>query len=35
MDTMMEEIHLDTSDPAAASTAFYSNKTLSAWQEQR
>jgi hypothetical protein len=29
-DTMMEKIHLDTSGPAAASTAFYSNKTLSA-----
>jgi hypothetical protein len=29
-DTMMEEIHLDTSGPAAAPTAFYSNKTLSA-----
>jgi hypothetical protein len=27
---MMEEIHLDTSGPAAAPTAFYSNKTLSA-----
>jgi hypothetical protein len=27
-DTMMEEIHLDTSGPAAAPTAFYSNKTL-------
>jgi hypothetical protein len=26
-DTMMEEIHLDTSDLAAAPTAFYSNKT--------
>jgi hypothetical protein len=26
-DTMMEEIHLDTSDPAAAPTTFYSNKT--------
>jgi hypothetical protein len=26
-DTMMEEIHLDTSGPAAALTAFYSNKT--------
>jgi hypothetical protein len=26
-DTMMEEIHLDTSGPAAAPTAFYSNKT--------
>jgi hypothetical protein len=25
MDTMMEEIHLDTSCPAAAPTAFYSN----------
>jgi hypothetical protein len=30
MDTMMEEIHLDTSGLAAAPTAFYSNKTLSA-----
>jgi hypothetical protein len=30
VDTMMEEIHLDTSSPAAAPTAFYSNKTLSA-----
>jgi hypothetical protein len=29
-DTMMEEIHLDTSGPAAALMAFYSNKTLSA-----
>jgi hypothetical protein len=29
-DTMMEKIHLDTSGPAAASTVFYSNKTLSA-----
>jgi hypothetical protein len=29
-DTMMEEIHLDTSGPATAPTAFYSNKTLSA-----
>jgi hypothetical protein len=29
-DTMREEIHLDTSGPAAAPTAFYSNKTLSA-----
>jgi hypothetical protein len=29
-DTMIEEIHLDTSGPAAASMAFYSNKTLSA-----
>jgi hypothetical protein len=29
-DTMMEEIHLDTSGPAAAPTAFYSNKILSA-----
>jgi hypothetical protein len=29
-DTMMEEIHLDTSGLAAAPTAFYSNKTLSA-----
>jgi hypothetical protein len=29
-DTMMEKIHLDTSDPAAAPTAFYSNKTMSA-----
>jgi hypothetical protein len=29
-DTMMEEIHLDTSGPVAALTAFYSNKTLSA-----
>jgi hypothetical protein len=29
-DTMMEEIHLDTSGPAATPTAFYSNKTLSA-----
>jgi hypothetical protein len=29
-DTMMEEIHLDTFGPAAALTAFYSNKTLSA-----
>jgi hypothetical protein len=28
-DTMMEEIHLDTSGPAAALMAFYSNKTLS------
>jgi hypothetical protein len=27
-DTMMEEIYLDTSDPTAAPTAFYSNKTL-------
>jgi hypothetical protein len=27
-DTMMEKIHLDSSGPAAASTAFYSNKTL-------
>jgi hypothetical protein len=27
---MMEEIHLDTSGPAAAPTVFYSNKTLSA-----
>jgi hypothetical protein len=26
-DTMMEEIHLDTSSPAAAPMAFYSNKT--------
>jgi hypothetical protein len=30
VDTMMEEIHLDTSSPAAALTTFYSNKTLSA-----
>jgi hypothetical protein len=29
-DTMMEEIHLDISGPAAAPTAFYSNKTLPA-----
>jgi hypothetical protein len=29
-DTMMEEIHLDTSGLAAAPTVFYSNKTLSA-----
>jgi hypothetical protein len=29
-DTMMEEIHLDTSGPAAALTAFYSNKTTPA-----
>jgi hypothetical protein len=29
-DTMIEEIHLDTSGPAAAPTVFYSNKTLSA-----
>jgi hypothetical protein len=29
-DTMMEEIHLDTSGPAAAPMAFYSNKMLSA-----
>jgi hypothetical protein len=29
-DTMMEEIHLDTSSPAVASMTFYSNKTLSA-----
>jgi hypothetical protein len=29
-DTMMEEIHLDTSGLAAAPMAFYSNKTLSA-----
>jgi hypothetical protein len=29
-DTMMEEIHLDTSGPAATLTAFCSNKTLSA-----
>jgi hypothetical protein len=28
--TMMEEIHLGTSGPTAAPTAFYSNKTLSA-----
>jgi hypothetical protein len=28
-DTMMEEIHMDTSGSAAAPTAFYSNKTLS------
>jgi hypothetical protein len=28
-DTMMEEIHLDISGPAAAPTAFYSNKTPS------
>jgi hypothetical protein len=27
---MMEEIHLDTSGPAVAPTAFYSNKMLSA-----
>jgi hypothetical protein len=27
---MMEEIHLNTSGPAAAPTTFYSNKTLSA-----
>jgi hypothetical protein len=27
---MMEEIHLDTSSPAAAPTAFYSNEMLSA-----
>jgi hypothetical protein len=26
MDTMMEEIHLDTSGPAASPTTFYSNK---------
>jgi hypothetical protein len=30
VDTMMEEIHLDTSGLAAAPTAFYSNKMLSA-----
>jgi hypothetical protein len=30
VDTMMEEIHLDTSGPATAPTTFYSNKTLSA-----
>jgi hypothetical protein len=29
-DTMMEEIHLDTSGPAVALMTFYSNKTLSA-----
>jgi hypothetical protein len=29
-DTMMEEIHLNTSGPAAALTMFYSNKTMSA-----
>jgi hypothetical protein len=29
-DTMMEEIHLDTSGPTAASMAFYSNKMMSA-----
>jgi hypothetical protein len=30
VDTMMEEIHLDTSGPATAPTALYSNKMLSA-----
>jgi hypothetical protein len=30
VDTMMPEIHLDTSDPTTALTVFYSNKTLSA-----
>jgi hypothetical protein len=29
-DTMMEDIHLDTSGPAVTPTAFYSNKTMSA-----
>jgi hypothetical protein len=29
-DTMMEDIHLDTSSPAVTPTAFYSNKTMSA-----
>jgi hypothetical protein len=30
MDTMMEEIHLETSGPVATPIVFYSNKTLSA-----